>query len=228
MATTTYVPPRARRDSAIDGRNGGSGGGQGSVFILPSQVAPSQTGIWVAIAGIAMMFAALTSAMVVRHGAAGDWGHFRLPRILYSNTLILVLSSISLELSRRRFARDPDFVRDGLTETTRASVQAQRWFYLTMTLGFIFLCGQLFAWRQLADQGLFLSTLPSSSFFYLLTAVHGVHLLGGIVGLAYVLFGLRRNSGPWRKAAVSAASVYWHFMDGLWVYLMLLMIRQWN
>jgi cytochrome c oxidase subunit 3 len=175
-----------------------------------------------------MMFAALTSAMVVRHGAAGDWGHFRLPRILYVNTFVLVLSSITLEISRRRLAQQRDMHGEESTDHTRASARGLQLLYITMGLGLVFVCGQLLAWWQLAQQGLFLATLPSSSFFYVLTAVHGTHLLGGVLGLAYVLVRVRRGFGPSQKATVATASVYWHFMDGLWVYLMLLMILQWK
>jgi cytochrome c oxidase subunit 3 len=166
--------------------------------------------------------------MVVRHGAADDWGHFGLPRILYLNTLILLLSSVTLELSRRSFAQNPDFGRRELRWDTRTSAKGLRWLYITMGLGLVFVIGQLLAWRQLAERGLFLATVPSSSFFYVLTAVHGIHLLGGVTGLVYLLFRLRRSSGPWQKAAFGTASVYWHFMDGLWVYLMLLITSQWK
>ena len=231
MATTTYIPPgQTKRDLAGNsGRSDGSGnGGHNRVSVLPASVAPSQTGIWVAIAAIAMMFAALTSAMVVRHGAAGDWGHFHLPRILYINTVVLVLSSITLEISRRRFTQKRDIKGEESADDVRAPGHALQWLYFTMALGLVFVGGQLLAWRQLIDQGLFLATIPSSSFFYVLTAVHGMHLLGGILGLAYVFFRVRRSFGPSQKVTFAAASVYWHFMDGLWVYVMLLMVSQWK
>jgi cytochrome c oxidase subunit III len=95
-----------------------------------------------------------------------------------------------------------------------------------MVLGLIFVLGQLIAWRELAAQGLFLATSPSSSFFYVLTGIHGLHLLGGITGLAYVLRRLSRSTGTQQKALLGVASVYWHFMDGLWVYLILLMMTR--
>jgi cytochrome c oxidase subunit 3 len=191
-------------------------------------MAPSQTGIWVAVAGISMMFAALTSAMVVSQGAARDWGHFGLPRILYFNTLILLLSSFTLEISRRQFARDRNLGREKLRGEgdARPPAQAVHWLSITMGLGLIFVLGQLVAWRALAAQGLFLATTPSSSFFYVLTALHGLHLLGGITGLAYVLHLLSRSAPPQQRVALGVASVYWHFMDGLWVYLILLMMTR--
>jgi cytochrome c oxidase subunit 3 len=96
---------------------------------------------------------------------------------------------------------------------------------VTGALGLIFILGQFLAWRNLAAQGLYLATNPSSSFFYVFTALHGAHLLGGIAGLAYVL---RKLTGSKADSAMhvrsfGAFSIYWHFMDILWVYLLLLL-----
>src|SRR5947208_15343901 len=164
---------------------------------------PAETGVWVGIATICMSFAALTSAMVVRQSAAPDWRHFQLPPILYLNTLILLASSFTLEAGRRRIAAP--LVR------------------VTLGLGVLFVAGQVVAWRQLAAQGLFLATSPSSAFFYVFTALHGLHVLGGLAGLLYVLRRLRRTSGPAPRTAVGAAALYWHFMDALWLYLLVLL-----
>jgi len=165
---------------------------------------PAETGVWIAIATISMTFAALTSAMVVRGSAAPDWRHFRLPPLLYVNTVVLLASSAVLEAGRRRRAA-------GLVR-------------ITFGLGFLFVAGQVVAWRQLAAQGLFLATSPSSAFFYVFTALHGLHLLGGLGGLAYVLrrFGTA-GRGPAPVAALGAAALYWHFMDVLWLYLLVLL-----
>ena len=95
---------------------------------------------------------------------------------------------------------------------------------LTCLLGAAFLVGQLWIWRLLADQGIYLSGNPHSSFFYLLTGVHGVHLLGGVAGLAYLT--ARAWSSAARKparASLNVTSLYWHFMDGLWIYLLVLL-----
>lgn len=230
MASTTYAPPpkQTKRDAGPGrgGEGGSENAGRSRASTLPPSAVPAQTGIWVAVASISMFFAALTSAVVVRQGAAADWVHFQLPRILYFNTLILLVSSLTLEMSRRRFAQDSDFGPEELDKRARPAAQALRWLYITMGLGLIFVLGQLIAWRELAAQGLFLATGPSSSFFYLLTALHGVHLLGGVTGLAYVLHRLSRSTGPQQRGALGAASVYWHFMDGLWVYLVLFLITR--
>ena len=94
--------------------------------------------------------------------------------------------------------------------------------YVTAALGFTFVLGQILAWRNLAAQGVFLATNPSSSFFYVFTALHAVHLLGGMGGF-YVLRKLVRSGGSAETSGLSAFSIYWHFMDMLWVYLLLLL-----
>lgn len=171
----------------------------------------SRTGVWVAIAAISMSFAAFTSALVVRQGGSTDWRHLVLPRILYLNTLILLLSSITLEVGRRRFRR-----WTGGTESQRAG--AQRALYATFALGLLFVAGQYMAWLQLKAQGLYLATNPSSSFFYVFTAIHGLHVLGGMAGLLYVIQKLGKS--VLRRGTLDATSHYWHFMDVLWLYLL--------
>ena len=163
---------------------------------------PAETGVWIAIGAISMTFAALTSAMVVRGSAAPDWRHFRLPPILYFNTVVLLASSAVLEAGRRRIA----------AHLVRA----------TLGLGLLFVVGQVVAWRQLAAQGLFLATSPSSAFFYVLTVLHALHVVGGLGGLTYVLRRLS-TGGPAPATALGAATLYWHFMDGLWLYLLVLL-----
>jgi cytochrome c oxidase subunit 3 len=190
---------------------------------------PSQTGVWVAVSAIAMSFAALTSALVVRQGSGADWQRFALPRILYLDTLILIASSYTLELARKRFAAatllrsGPGSQATGYDAVDQAAALRSSglyWISLTLTLGLFFVAGQVLAWLRLASQGLFLATSPSSSFFYLLTAMHGLHLLGGVLGLVYVGYRLRHNARN-AQTSLGTAAVYWHFVDLLWVYLLL-------
>jgi cytochrome c oxidase subunit 3 len=187
---------------------------------LASSDTPSRTGVWVGIGAIAMSFAAYTSAMVVRGGSAPDWQHFRLPPILYLNTLVLLVSSVTLEAGRRQIARAagrPERSGDAQLDVPAGGVS---WLYLTLALGIMFLAGQCLAWLDLAAQGLFLATNPSSSFFYIFTAMHGLHLIGGLAGLAYAL---RRVSGGIDRSTLGtlgAAALYWHFMGVLWLYLL--------
>src|SRR5437899_759263 len=168
------------------------------------------TGISLGLAAILMFFLARTSAYIVREGFGGDWQALRLPPILLLNTALLLLSSLTIEIARRHAA-------DARLDSFR------RWWSVTTLLGLAFLAGQIIAWRQLAAAGVFLRTNPASSFFYTLTAAHGAHLAGGILALLYVAFRAWERAKITRSAAAEIASIYWHFMDGLWIFLLLLL-----
>jgi cytochrome c oxidase subunit 3 len=158
-----------------------------------------------------MLFLTLTVFMVVRATESSSWVHTAVPPLLYFNTLVLVTSSFTFELSKRALKRE-------------AASQFVRWLYLTTGLGITFIAGQLIAWQELAVQGIYITTNPSSSFLYLLTAAHGLHLLGGILALLYLAFRTRKIIiNPRRRIAVDITAIYWHFMDGLWIYLLVLL-----
>jgi cytochrome c oxidase subunit III len=185
----------------------------------PPNVAPrerperSETGVWIGIFAIVMTFAALTSAMIVREGVALDWQRFQLPKILYVDTLILFLSSWTLETALAKMKEGENHFSESLT-----------WLCITFALGGSFVVGQGIAWRVLAGQGLFLATNPSSSFFYVFTAAHALHLVGGILGLGYLIYKLKRSGSAVRTTGIRATSLYWHFMDGLWFYLFVILL----
>lgn len=219
---TVLTPPRliAPAGSDSNGENGNgfdgkgfwgrggnpeaSGGGR-----VPAQT--YHTGMWMALVAIVMLFAAFTSAMVVRKGGSSDWTALAIPRILYLNTMILIASSVALEASRRELAAG-------------MAGRFKMWLYAAALLGVAFIGGQLVAWRELASRGVYLSTNPSSSFFYLLTAAHGIHLLGGLIALFYLVWRAPLlASGLKKRVAVDVTALYWHFMDGLWIYLLILL-----
>ena len=174
---------------------------------------PARTGVWIGIGAITMSFAAYTSALIVRQGGAADWQHFRLPPILYLNTLLLLGSSGTLERGRRLILKEAPW-------RTASASQGPAWLLLTLVLGLLFIAGQVFAWRDLAAQGLFLATNPSSAFFYVFTGLHALHLLGGVTALGYILGRLRAFPVWPPMSALDATSLYWHFMDVLWLYLL--------
>ncbi|HZP63558.1 MAG TPA: cytochrome c oxidase subunit 3 [Terriglobales bacterium] len=221
MATTVHEPPKidaVRKRLKSDSGNGGwrnlvPAGGQ---LGLAQEYAPppASTGIWVGLAAISMTFAALTSALVVRKGASLDWRHFTLPWILYLNTATLVASSVTLEIGRRRVATYMGGMRSKVADPAK-------WLYVTLALGLLFVAGQYLAWRQLSAQGVYLATNPASSFFYVLTAAHVLHVLGGLGGLVRVIGKL--GKAVLRRSTLDATSRYWHFMDLLWVYLLVLL-----
>lgn len=169
-------------------------------------------GVWVGLASILMLFIALTSAYIVRRvpalgGGQQDWEPIDMPAVLWLNTVLLLASSVSIELARRALKRNDYSL-------------FKKWISLTTLFGIAFLAGQVMAWRQLAAQGVFINSHPHSSFFYLLTSLHGLHLLGGVFALAYVtVAAFRMRIGFKRRTAVDVTAIYWHFMDGLWIYL---------
>ncbi|SRR5712691_4834905 len=224
MATTVHEPPKSGR---LPGRSGkdetGNGGGRNLIpadgdlhAIQDRSPEPVRTGIWIALATITMSFAALTSALIVRQGSAADWQHITLPRVLYFNTLVLLASSVTLEVSRRRVAT---YMR-GMTND---AARPMGWLYATLLLGTVFVAGQYAAWLSLKSEGLYLATNPTSSFFYVLTAVHALHVLGGLAGLINVIQKLSRSVPSLRRSTLDATSYYWHFMGILWLYLLLLL-----
>ena len=192
------------------GGNGfGGGGPEARGGRVPART--YHTGMWMALVAIVMLFAAFTSAMVVRKGGSSDWTAIAIPRILYFNTMILLASSAALEASRRELAAG-------------MAGRFKMWLYAAALLGVGFIGGQLVAWRELASHGVYLSTNPSSSFFYLLTAAHGIHLLGGLIALFYLVWRAPQlASGLKKRVAVDVTALYWHFMDGLWIYLLILL-----
>ena len=217
MGSTVLTPTKPekagkRGDSGRDGGFGGPGGSGGwHEHRVP--VRTYRLGMWFALTGIVMLFAAFTSALVVRKGMSLDWVSVAFPRVLWLNTAVLVASSVTLELSRRALAR-------GVTGRFTG------WLYATLVLGLAFLGGQLVAWQELTSRGVYLATNPSSSFFYVLTAAHGVHLLGGVIGLGYGVFRAGNIArGIARRTPVEVTAIYWHFMDALWIYIFFLLMR---
>lgn len=191
---------------------GGFGGGGGGPDGRGASRRASMTGLMVLLAATTMAFAAFTSAFVVRRGMSNDWSALPMPHILWANTAVLILSSILLELARRA-------LKGGRRDSFN------RYWTAGTALGVIFLVGQAFAWRELNEAGIFVATNPSSSFFYLLTAAHGLHILGGLTALVYVdVQALSLRLGPGKRTAVDVSAVFWHFVDGLWVYLMVLFL----
>jgi cytochrome c oxidase subunit III len=172
-------------------------------------------GAWVGLASIVMLFTSLTSAFIVRSASPFDWLPLATPRVMFVSTSLILLSSVSLEFARRR-----------LKQSFHGAYS--RYLLLTVLLGLGFLTSQLIAWRQLRQQGIYLATHPFSSFFYLLTGAHAIHLVGGLLGVGFLLSRSRGQTETpaalaKRQARTDAVAIYWHFMDGLWIYLFLLL-----
>jgi cytochrome c oxidase subunit III len=172
-------------------------------------------GMWVGLASVAMMFTSLSSAYIVRSASSNDWTVLPMPGVLLGSTALILGSSATLEIARRKLK-------------AALSVPYTKWLFVTVVLGLGFLVAQIFGWRQLARQGIYVASNPHSSFFYLLTGAHAVHLVGGLLALTFLWLRSRRHVIDKsliarRKAATDAVSIYWHFMDALWIYLFLLL-----
>ena len=166
-------------------------------------------GIWLLLGTLSMMFIGFTSAYMVRRVAA-DWRALPFPSVLPWNTAALVLSSVCLQLARRALA-GWDLAR------------AQRWMAATGVLGVLFALGQVLAWRQLDAAGVFLHSNPHSSFFYLLSGIHLVHLAGGLLWFGATFSGLRRMAYAPGQDGLGLFAIYWHFLGALWAYLLVLL-----
>ena len=190
---------------------GGDGGGEEGKRGPKGQPSPSKyyVGVAIGIIAILMFFMALASAFLIRKGT-GEWVPVHIPGLLWVNTAILLASSATLEMARKRLAKsDVNGFR--------------RLWQVTTILGVLFLVGQLMAWRILAGQGIYLATNPASSFFYIFTGAHALHLLGGVCALLYVAWGNFDQAHVSRGVAAEVASYYWHFMDALWLFLLALL-----
>jgi cytochrome c oxidase subunit 3 len=189
----------------------------------------ARLGLTVAIAGILMIFVSFTSAYVFRQGLptldprtgtlVHDWIPVPLPRLLLINTLVLLLSGVTMELARRQAARAA-----ALAASASKGANQISWLAVTAVLGIYFLAGQWMAWRLLAASGFYVATNPSSSFIYLLTAAHGLHLLGGICALLVAgAASLLHRAANSRSIIVDVTSWYWHFMAVLWLFIFCLL-----
>jgi cytochrome c oxidase subunit 3 len=165
------------------------------------------TGIALGIVSILMFFMALSSAYLVRRATSAQWTPIHLPGILWVNTLVLLGSSAAIERARKRLLL-------GNFSGFRSA-----WLFTT-GLGLAFLAGQFIAWRQLAAQGIYVATNQASGFFYIFTALHGVHLIGGVTALIYVLQRKMDSQKVPLAIVADVTSHYWHFMDGLWIFLL--------
>lgn len=171
--------------------------------------------MWVTIVVVSVTFISLTSIYIVRARLARDWQPIAMPRLLFLSTTLIVASSLTFHFARRYFAR-------GLLVKYRCALWA------TLLLGLSFLGTQFVVWRGLAAAGLYLAGNPHSSFFYLLTGAHALHLLGGICGIYLLLLRgwgekLSGNAAARRQSLTGSIALYWHFMDGLWLYLFMLL-----
>jgi cytochrome c oxidase subunit 3 len=167
----------------------------------PNKAMPGlvRMGLFLACGSMAVLFGSLVFAYYWRKAAPGVWDQAPLPGALWISTAIILASSVVFEAARRAYGH-------GLHQ------RAARLIAATGVLGLAFLGSQVTAWLALIDRGAYLQQNPYSAFFYLFTALHAAHLLGGLGSLAFVTWSRNR-----RREMVDAAAYYWHFLGVLWV-----------
>ena len=236
----TLNSPISTRDPAAAGGGGGvrlrfraemaAGGGGDDAPDTGERLRRARLGLAVASVSITMLFVGFASAYIFREGLptfdertntyVRDWLTASLPlRMLLVNTLLLVLSSLTMELARRQITRQAALA--GVESIPGVSLGRERyfpWLGASVVLGLGFLAGQWMVWQELAGRGFYLATNPSSSFFYLLTAAHGAHLTGGLLVMIYALaLSVLGKPVERRRIVTDITAWYWHFMAVLWI-----------
>src|SRR5215471_9136109 len=215
---------------------GGDEGRGGDIPDYGARLRRARVGLICGIATVGMIFISLTSAYIFRRGLptfqgetnsyVRDWGANDLPWVLLGiNTAILVISSVAMELARRKATRQAALAP--VTSIPGISLGDEGnfpWLGVTVVLGCAFLVGQWLAWGELHARGFFVDTNPSSSFVFLLTITHAVHLAGGMIALLSAAgASLLHKPVESRRIAVDITAWYWHFMAVLWIYIFLLL-----
>lgn len=178
---------------------------------MPLGMNPLKFALWLFIVSFVMVFASLTSAYIVRR-SEGNWLEFELPVLFSINTVILLVSSISMHyaLSQTR--------KDNFTK-----VHLGLW--VTLALGVAFLIGQWYAWNELVNMKVFFVGNPSGSFVYVLSGLHGAHIVAGLIFLLIVISMVYRQKIHSKSMLwMELCTTFWHFLDGLWLYLFFFLI----
>ena len=239
MATytpTTRIDDIGHKPPEPPALGGGGDGRGGDVPDFGARLRRARLGIICAIATVCMVFISLSSAYVFRRGLptfdgssntyVNDWGYVNLPvLLLVINTILLLASSVTMEFARRAAAQEAALAPVRSIPGIRLDDKRNfPWLGCTVLLGLCFFVGQWMAWTQLHARGFFLDTNPSSSFVFVLTIAHAVHLAGGMIALIWATSAsLLRKPIESRRIAIDVTAWYWHFMAVLWIYIFALL-----
>lgn len=209
-------------DGGGGGDNGDSGGGSGGNYRRYEEEAEEfkpdkyRIGMWFLLLVVMMTFGGLIGAyIVIATNGVIEWRPFALPAQIWVSTALILLSSLAYEFSRVK-------LKNGNQR------QAKNWLLITTIFGATFISSQVLAWIELVRQGVYMKSNPYAGFFYILTGVHAVHVLGGICALGYIVLRTwietRVPAELERRQTLSKViGWYWHFMDVLWIILVLLL-----
>jgi cytochrome c oxidase subunit 3 len=176
-----------------------------------SRLHPYKFNMWIALAGIVMMFAGLSSAYIVKRNQA-NWLTFDIPLIFWYSTAVIVLSSVTIILSRKAFVN-------------RQMRQYQNWLGITTLLGIAFVTMQFFGFMELWNNGITITRNVSFSFLYVIVGVHALHVIGGIVALLILYIrSFTKRTRVYNSLSIDLMGTYWHFVDLLWLYLLIFLV----
>jgi cytochrome c oxidase subunit 3 len=226
----------------VDPKHTGGGGGGGDNWSSkpvgsrgPRELLERyRLGLFFALGGDLMFFVAIASSFfITKHSVHVDalnhlvnpWHHVDIPSVLWLNTVVLIISSITLEVARRGIFNEIKVLEEWFGPARPVRKRVLIWLSTSIVLGLLFLWGQYVAWKQLAQQKVFFEGNPSSLFFYLITGVHGIHLLLGILALVAAVVGMTTiKLMEWRQILVDCSAWYWHMMGALWLFLFGLLV----
>lgn len=235
IKTNVETEEKLRRRASLsqgtgsNGNNGGGGGGNGgdgsddnldnkNLSNEKSSFAPDKLRVvmWFLLLVVLMTFGGLVSAyIVIATNGVAEWRPFNLPFQIWISTALILASSVTYQIAAGKLKND-------------LQTSAKNWLLATTVLGAMFISSQILAWFELVRRGVYLSSNPYAGFFYILTAVHAFHVLGGIVALGYIVLRTWQETYSEdemlrRKTVSSVVGWYWHFLDGLWIVLVLLL-----
>jgi len=238
--SVTKAKPGPYWDGGAPPEFGGGGGGGGHIPDFGGRLHRARLGLAVGLAPILMLFLSFTAVYLVRQGwlfPETNTPNAQVPAptqlplpwlLLLVNTFVILLSSLTMELARRYAIRQAALAPlRSFPGVSLGDEKPRRWLELTGALGLLFLIGQGWAWYKLEQRGFYLATTSSSSFAYLLTGMHAVHLAGGVAALGYALIVSRHRPLEMQRITTDVVAWYWHFMGALWVYIfgLLLLMR---